>query len=126
MCILQYLHRMSTVIDPCHSSTSWIVIHTFLFLTFLYVDIFAGYPFPDLTWYQIDKKNNPVPIKDDEKHTIHVLLSHGQTLSVAEVWYQLTIINVQSNDYGYYWCEGRNRMGSHHGLVQLYSKHLHN
>lgn len=82
--------------------------------------IVSGYPFPDLTWYQIDKKNNSVPIKDDEKHIIHVLLSHGQTLSVAEVWYQLTIINVQANDYGDYKCEGRNRMGSHGGYVHLY------
>ncbi|KAI0235520.1 Neural cell adhesion molecule 1-A [Lamellibrachia satsuma] len=82
--------------------------------------IIAGYPFPDLTWYQVDKKGTHVAIKDDEKHVIHVLLSHGQTLSVAEVWYQMTIINVQANDYGNYICEGRNRMGHHGGKVHLY------
>ena len=82
----------------------------------------SGYPLPDLNWYQEDKKGNLVAIKDDEKHTIHVLLSHGQTLSVAEVWYQMTIINVQANDYGNYKCEGSNRMGTHLGTVLLYGE----
>lgn len=70
----------------------------------------------------MDKKGTHVAIKDDEKHVIHVLLSHGQTLSVAEVWYQMTIINVQANDYGNYICEGRNRMGHHGGKVHLYGE----
>ena len=56
----------------------------------------SGFPQPELRWYQ-RVKDGLRPITDDEKHVIHVLLNHGQTLSVSEFWYQLTIINVQVN-----------------------------
>lgn len=50
----------------------------------------AGIPAPELKWWKDGRE-----IADDDRHVIHVLLSHGQTLSLAEFWYQLTIINVQ-------------------------------
>ena len=48
-----------------------------------------GNPAPDLKWWKDGSE-----IADDDNHVIHVLLSHGQTLSLMEFWYQLTIINV--------------------------------
>ena len=62
------------------------------------------------------------PIGDDDKHTVHILLSHGQTLSISERWYQLIIINVQANDYGEYVCEGTNRLGTHKNKIIVYGK----
>ena len=57
---------------------------------------------------------------DDDKHFIHQLLSHGQVLSIDEVWYQMTIINVQANDYGIYICEGTNRLGTDRIEIKIY------
>ena len=49
-----------------------------------------GNPPPDLKWWKDGSE-----IADDDEHVVHVLLSHGQALSLAEFWYQLTIINVK-------------------------------
>lgn len=79
----------------------------------------AGFPEPDLKWYK-KIEDGLEPISDDDKHIVHVLLSHDQTLSVTEFWYQLVILNVQANDYGEYYCEGTNRLGSRRATVILY------
>ncbi|ELU05193.1 hypothetical protein CAPTEDRAFT_219970 [Capitella teleta] len=81
--------------------------------------IVSGFPAPDLKWYKRNGVGKDL-ITDDEKHVIHALLNHGQTLSISEVWYQLTIINVQANDYGEYLCEGENRLGFHEASVIVY------
>ena len=81
----------------------------------------TGFPEPDLKWYQ-RIEDGLEQITDDEKHNIHVLLSHDQTLSVTEFCYQLTIINVQGNDYGDYVCEGSNRLGIQKATVKLYGE----
>ena len=73
----------------------------------------VGYPAPEMKWYHIYKDQKGLhPLKDDDKHFIHQMLSHGQVLSIVEIWYQMTIINVQANDYGTYVCEGSNRLGT--------------
>jgi hypothetical protein len=72
-------------------------------------------------WYKVIEGGRE-PITRDDKHNIHVLLSHDQTLSVTEFWYQLTIINVQGNDYGDYICEGTNRLGTQEATVKLYGE----
>lgn len=81
--------------------------------------IMAGYPPPAMQWYKV-VGNGQTPIIDDDKHVINQMLSHGQQLSISEVWYQLTIINVQGNDYGYYICEGTNRLGKSQYKIQVY------
>lgn len=83
--------------------------------------IVAGYPAPDMKWYHIYKGQTALnPVIDDDKHIINQLLSHGQVLSISEVWYQMTIINVQANDYGIYVCEGTNRLGSDKLNITIY------
>jgi limbic system-associated membrane protein len=83
--------------------------------------IVAGYPAPNMMWYHIYNQQTALnPVIDDDKHIINQLLSHGQVLSMAEVWYQMTIINVQANDYGIYVCEGTNRLGSDQLNITIY------
>lgn len=83
--------------------------------------IVAGYPAPEMRWYHIYQGQTGLePVKDDDKHFLHQLLSHGQVLSIDEVWYQMTIINVQANDYGIYICEGTNRLGTDRIEITVY------
>ena len=49
-----------------------------------------GNPLPDLRWWKDDSE-----ILDDIDHRVYLLLSHGQMLSLSEIWYQLRIINVR-------------------------------
>ena len=63
-----------------------------------------------MAWYKV-VHNSLGQIIDDDFHIINQMLSHGQQLSISEVWYQLTIINVRANDYGTYVCEGKNKLG---------------
>jgi len=80
-----------------------------------------GYPAPKMRWYHIFKTQSGLtPVIDDDKHFIHQLLSHGQVLSIDEVWYQMTIINVQANDYGIYICEGTNKLGTDRVEIKIY------
>lgn len=81
--------------------------------------IVAGYPAADMKWYHI-VDGGLHPVIDDDKHIINQLLSHGQVLSIAEVWYQMTIINVQAGDYGIYICEGTNKYGSDQLQIKIY------
>lgn len=81
--------------------------------------IMAGYPLPDMQWYQVVGQGVN-PLIDDDRHVINQMLSHGQQLSISEVWYQMTIINVQGNDYGYYICGGTNLYGSDQYKIQLF------
>jgi len=81
----------------------------------------VGYPAPELRWYHIYQgQKGLTPVIDDDKHFIHQLLSHGQVLSMVEIWYQMTIINVQANDYGVYICEGTNRLGTDQERIIIY------
>lgn len=83
--------------------------------------IVAGYPAPDMKWYHVYQGQTAMnPVIDDDKHIINQLLSHGQVLSISEVWYQMTIINVQANDYGVYICEGTNRLGTDMLNITIY------
>lgn len=81
--------------------------------------IVAGYPAAEMRWYHI-YDGGLHPVIDDDKHIINQLLSHGQVLSIAEVWYQMTVINVQANDYGIYICEGTNKYGSDQLQISIY------
>lgn len=83
--------------------------------------VVSGYPAPELRWYHILQGQTGLePVIDDDKHFIHQLLSHGQVLSMVEIWYQMTIINVQANDYGIYVCEGTNRLGTDRIEITIY------
>lgn len=83
--------------------------------------VVSGYPAPELRWYHILQSQTGLePVIDDDKHFIHQLLSHGQVLSMVEIWYQMTIINVQANDYGIYVCEGTNRLGTDRIQIMIY------
>ena len=74
-----------------------------------------------MKWYHIYQSQTGLqPVIDDDKHFLHQLLSHGQVLSIDEVWYQMTIINVQANDYGIYICEGTNRLGTDRVEITIY------
>lgn len=81
--------------------------------------IVAGFPPPEMRWYK-EVGNGLAPVIDDDKHIINQMLSHGQVMSISEVWYQLTIINIQANDYGFYVCEGTNKLGTSRYRVQVY------
>lgn len=81
--------------------------------------IVAGYPPPEMKWLK-EVGNGLVEVIDDDKHIINQMLSHGQQLSISEVWYQLTIINVQANDYGFYVCQGTNKLGYSQYRIQVY------
>jgi len=76
-----------------------------------------------MKWYHI-MDGGLHPVIDDDKHIVNQLLSHGQVLSIAEVWYQMTIINVQANDYGIYICEGTNKYGSDRLQIQIYGQSI--
>jgi len=82
--------------------------------------IVAGYPMPDMKWYKQLEGQTPVQIITDDKHVVNQLLSHGQQLSISEMWYQLIIINVQGNDYGNYTCQGTNRLGVGSSNILVY------
>jgi len=73
--------------------------------------VLVGFPTPDMKWYKQLQGQTPTEVITDDKHIVLQLLSHGQQLSISEVWYQLTIINVQGNDYGNYTCQGTNKLG---------------
>jgi len=82
-----------------------------------------GYPAPELRWYHIIQgQTAQEQVIDDDKHYIHQLLSHGQVLSMVEIWFQMTIINVQANDYGIYVCEGSNSLGSDRVHIDVYGQ----
>ena len=86
----------------------------------------VGYPAPEMRWYHIYKTQSGLtPVIDDDKHFLHQLLSHGQVLNIDEVWYQMTIINVQANDYGVYICEGTNRLGTDRIEIKIYGLSAH-
>lgn len=74
-----------------------------------------------MRWYK-EVGNGLSPVIDDDKHIINQMLSHGQVMSISEVWYQLTIINIQANDYGFYVCEGTNKLGTSRYRIQVYGK----
>jgi limbic system-associated membrane protein len=80
----------------------------------------AGTPEPELRWFQMEGEEGMIPIQNDDRHLIHTLHSHGNELSISEYWFQLTIINVQANDYGRFFCEGTNKLGSSGNYVSLY------
>jgi len=80
----------------------------------------SGYPSPHLQWYKVLEGNNLRPLNDDERHQVHILIAYGQMLSMEDYWFQLTIINVQGNDFGEYACQGVNRLGVHEARVRLY------
>jgi hypothetical protein len=82
--------------------------------------IVAGYPTPDMKWYKQVQGQTPTEVITDDKHVVNQLLSHGQQLSISEVWYQLIIINVQGNDYGHYTCQGTNKLGVGNFSIQVY------
>ena len=109
------MNRKSCLLD-----CEWTVIH--LWRLNILVASILGYPSPDLQWYQVLSGGNLKAINDDERHRVHVLISYGQTLSMDEFWFQLTIINVQGNDYGQYMCEGTNNLGVHRATISLYGK----
>ena len=88
---------------------------------------FLGYPEPLLAWYKIIKneitgQKGLRRITNDEKHDIQTITSHGNLLGVSEVWFQLTVINVQAGDYGDYVCEGENKYGNNQAIVNLYGE----
>lgn len=82
--------------------------------------IVAGWPPPDMNWYKVEQQGGLKQITDDDKHSVNLLLSHGNFLSISEVWYQLTIFNVQAGDYGDYKCEGINKLGVHRANTYVY------
>jgi hypothetical protein len=86
-----------------------------------YIYLYAGYPAPEMKWYHI-VDSGMRPVIDDDKHIINQLLSHGQVLSVADIWYQMTIINVQALDYGIYICEGTNKYGTDRLEITIYGQ----
>ncbi len=48
----------------------------------------TGFPEPDMRWYKKVGGGGKVQINDDDKHDIHVLISHSaQELSISEFWY---------------------------------------
>lgn len=74
-----------------------------------------------MAWYKV-VQNSLVQIIDDDFHIINQMLSHGQQLSISEVWYQMTIINVRANDYGTYVCEGKNKLGGSQYNITVFGK----
>ncbi|CAH1773510.1 unnamed protein product [Owenia fusiformis] len=79
----------------------------------------SGYPDPNLAWYYIEGDTKR-EITNDDKHDIQIMTSHGSGLDINELWYTLTIINIQANDYGRYECEGRNVLGTDSAFIQIY------
>ncbi|CAD5113878.1 DgyrCDS3041 [Dimorphilus gyrociliatus] len=81
--------------------------------------IVAGYPQPELKWWKRTAGGRE-EIKNDAKHAIEVIHSHGQTLGVSEYWLSLLIRIVTANDYGEYECEGTNEYGKGFAVVEVY------
>lgn len=81
----------------------------------------AGWPEPDLRWYQVGKGGSRIPMKMDDKHTINILLNHANILDQQERWFQMVIRAVQANDFGDYICEGKNSLGVSEGWINLFA-----
>lgn len=81
--------------------------------------IVAGYPEPELRWWK-KTSGGREEIKNDVKHAVEVIHSHGQTLGVSEYWLSLVIRTVMASDYGIYQCEGTNEYGSGYAEIEVY------
>ncbi|CAG2252770.1 unnamed protein product [Mytilus edulis] len=73
----------------------------------------------EVIWY---KENKATPekeqIQDNDKYKLEQ--QDDQRLKADEKWYTLEIKNVQGNDYGDYYCTGKNELGENQAQFQLF------
>ncbi|CAD5113892.1 unnamed protein product [Dimorphilus gyrociliatus] len=81
----------------------------------------AGFPEPELKWHKVTSATTWKQLKNDDKHTINILLNHANSLGQNERWFQIVIRSVTANDYGDYICEGVNNHGSGSTKIQLFA-----
>ncbi|CAC5416127.1 unnamed protein product [Mytilus coruscus] len=79
----------------------------------------AANPRAEVIWY---KENNTTQekeqIQDNDKYTLEQY--DDQRLKADEKFYTLSIKNVQENDYGAYYCTGKNEHGENEAKFQLF------
>lgn len=81
----------------------------------------AGFPEPELKWHKVTSAGTWKQLKNDDKHTINILLNHANILGQNERWFQVVIRSVTANDFGIYICEGVNTYGSGHSKIKLFA-----
>ncbi|OAF64476.1 hypothetical protein A3Q56_07814 [Intoshia linei] len=78
--------------------------------------IVEGHPDPEINWYRLEGKERRL-IRDDYRHEVDVSRSQ---MGIAAFWNQLTIENVNGEDFGYYYCEAHNQYGRHSSQIKIY------
>ncbi|CAC5416126.1 unnamed protein product [Mytilus coruscus] len=78
----------------------------------------AANPRAVVIWYKANKATQEKDqIQDNDKYTLEQ--QDDQRLKADEKWYTLLIKNVQGNDYGDYYCTGKNEYGENQAKFQL-------
>lgn len=79
----------------------------------------AANPRAEVIWYKENKATQEKEqIQDNDKYTLEQ--QDDQRLKADEKWYTLSIKNVQGNDYGDYYCTGKNEHGENEAKFQLF------
>ena len=78
-------------------------------------------PRAEVIWYKENKATKEKEqIQDNDKYALNQ--QDDQRLKAEEKWYTLEIKIVQGNDYGTYYCSGRNQFGSSEAKFVLFGK----
>ncbi|XP_071175791.1 lachesin-like isoform X2 [Mytilus edulis] len=79
----------------------------------------AANPRAEVIWYKENKATREKDqIQDNDKYKLEQ--QDDQRLKADEKWYTLEIKNVQGNDYGDYYCTGKNEHGENQAQFQLF------
>ncbi|OPL33545.1 lachesin, partial [Mytilus galloprovincialis] len=79
----------------------------------------AANPRAEVVWYKENKATQEKEqIQDNDKYKLEQ--QDDQRLKADEKWYTLEIKNVQGNDYGDYYCTGKNELGENQAQFQLF------
>ena len=100
----------------------YILYVIFCYLKKLYIyflSLHVAYPDAILRWYKKTSQGLTL-INDDDKYDIQKLQS--STLALGETWYYLKVKNIQANDFGEYFCEGKNKEGTKAIRIILFGK----
>ncbi|XP_052060075.1 lachesin-like isoform X2 [Mytilus californianus] len=79
----------------------------------------AANPRAEVIWYKEYKSTQEKEqIQDNDKYILEQ--QDDQRLKVNEKWYTLSIKNVEANDYGDYYCTGKNEYGENQAKFKLF------
>ena len=85
---------------------------------------YSANPRAEVIWYKENKATQEKEqIQDNDKYKLEQ--QDDQRLKADEKWYTLEIKNVQGNDYGDYYCTGKNEHGENQAKFQLFGMYIY-